>query len=60
MRKGLRVNINKTVDRNLDRLLVKITGRSMGKAELMRVKPSYKLVVFLKSSSIYDLCDFEV
>ncbi len=60
MRKGLSVNINKTVDRNLEKLIVKITGRVMDKMELKRVKPFYKLVLILKSNTIYDLGDFEV
>ena len=32
----------------------------MTRRELIRVKPSYKLVVYLFSGPLYDLCDFEV
>ena len=60
MRKNLCVEINKTVDDNLNDLLQTITGRFMTSSEMIRVKPSYKLVVFLFSGLLYDLCDFEL
>lgn len=48
------------MDDNLDDLIEKITGRYMTRAELSRVKPHYKLVVYQFSGPLYDLCDFEV
>jgi hypothetical protein len=60
MRKDLYVNINKTVDENLDDLIPNVTGRYLTRTELNREKPSYKLVVYQFSGPLYDLCDFEV